>query len=97
VATALVDDPMITVLGADMDGEIVAGAIVNEAAGVLGVSNVFPSIDDLDPWPSLVTYLVRHHRDRTLVGYEAGIDLDRALASGFRPAGPLRIWVRLDE
>jgi hypothetical protein len=100
---ALLADPMVTVLAADADGEFFAGAIVNEAAGVLGLSNVFPAADPsepgggLDPWPSLVTYLVRHHRDRTIVGYEQGTDLDRAVASGFRRAGRLRVWMRLDD
>jgi hypothetical protein len=91
---ALVDDPKVLVLAADVDGTVVAGAIVNDAASVLGVSNVFATDPGLDPWPSLVTYLVRHHRARTVVGCEAGADLERALATGFRVAGPLRIWIR---
>lgn len=120
----LLSDPTVSALEADRDGELVAGAIVNDAASVLGVSNVFvvgEREDDgaadetvaagngadwaadaetrgvLDPWPSLVGYLVRQHRYRTIVGYESGHDLERAVAAGFRPAGPLRVWMRLGD
>ena len=83
-------------LAADRGGDLVAGAVINDAAGVLGVSNVFVVREHagVDPWPSLVGYLVRHHRGRTVVGYEAGDDFDRALAAGFRRAGALRVWIR---
>ena len=93
---ALLADPTVTVLAADREDDLVAGAVINDAAGVLGVSNVFVVGEHagLDPWPPLVGYLVRHHRDRTVVGYESGADLDRALAAGFRRAGALRVWTR---
>jgi hypothetical protein len=45
-------------------------------------------------WRDLQGVVAGAFPDRELVGYEHGDDLEHAIASGFSPIGPLRIWWR---
>jgi hypothetical protein len=95
---ALLADPSVTILAGMRADRIVAGCILNRAAGCLGLSNLF------GPDEALAT-VWRECRDRArdlapalpLVGYERGEDLVLARAAGFRPLGPLRVWLRAGE
>ena len=70
--------------------DIVAGAIFNGDADVVGVSNVF----GVTPWPGVVSFAHRQFAGATIVGYESGAALVAAQDAGFAVAGPLRVWVR---
>jgi hypothetical protein len=81
------------ILGRFEAGEIVAGAVARLASGAVDVSNVH-SVDgqtvDLD---ELVQTVAAVFPGRELVGYERGDDLEAAIAAGFAPVGPLRVWI----
>ncbi|WP_243869705.1 hypothetical protein [Streptomyces liangshanensis] len=92
----LLDDPTVLVL-AFRDGDDLAGGVVlNETAGVVGVSNLFAveGAAVADVWSSAVTAAADYHPGLALVGYEQGDDLTPALGIGFDALGPLRIWLR---
>ncbi|MGZ6897122.1 MAG: hypothetical protein ACXVJZ_06775 [Acidimicrobiia bacterium] len=83
---ALLDDPRVTLLGAEC-----GGAVVFRSAGVVGVSNVFGGVP---VWPELAAWLDRTRPGVAAVGYETGPELEAARAAGFEVLGPLRVWVR---
>ncbi|RHA38213.1 hypothetical protein [Cellulomonas rhizosphaerae] len=72
----------------------VAGRVAfNLSAAEIGVSNV--AVDDGDPadlWRDLPGLAHQSFGALPLVGYE--IDPTAALAAGFSPIGPLRVWLR---
>ncbi|MET9480489.1 hypothetical protein [Streptomyces sp. NPDC006638] len=93
----LLDDPTVLVL-AFRDGDDLAGGVVlNEGAGVVGVSNLFAADSAAvgAVWSSVVTAAADYHPGLALVGYEQGDDLAPALATGFDALGPLRIWLHV--
>lgn len=74
------------------DGLPVAGGVLNRTDEVVGLSNAFGGGSELFAalrreasarWPGL-----------PVVGHESDSSLADALAAGFRPLGPLRIWIR---
>jgi len=74
--------------GIDAEGAVRAGGVANQAAGVLGLSNIFGSRRGLlsaaaTLWPDL-----------DMVGYETGNDLKAMEYYGFSARGQLRIWTR---
>jgi hypothetical protein len=77
------------------DGEIVAGAVVCVADGVVGLSNVFgPDDERPQTWGDAVRTIVERDPSQVIVGYEAGDDLAAARSCGFEAVGPLRVWHR---
>ncbi|WP_418956926.1 hypothetical protein [Streptomyces tritici] len=96
----LTADPTTTLLaGRDAaSGRVVAGAVLTEAAGVLGVSNLFAT-DAAGPagaagaWAGVLTFAAEHHPALPLVGYEHGDALTAAVTAGFTTTAPLRVWL----
>ncbi|MET9951732.1 hypothetical protein ABZ135_09315 [Streptomyces sp. NPDC006339] len=89
----LLADPATTILACHApDGRVLAGAVLTDSAGVTGVSNLFATGDVplSSAWSAALTTAAP---DRPVVGYESGDDLAAALAEGFEPVGPLRIWL----
>lgn len=85
----------VAVLGAYRGDRIVAGAIANRSASVVGVSNLFTVDGDLDnAWPACLVALVEYFPDLSLVAYEHGNGLAAALRHGFEATGDLRVWVK---
>jgi hypothetical protein len=81
----LLSDPQVSVLGWEAG---TAGGIAYDAAGVLGVTNIFGSrrrfleaLTELEP-------------GKPIVAYEAGGDLASAQRNGFQALGALRVWTR---
>lgn len=94
---ALLHHPDIVVLGAVVDGDVVAGALLNRGADVVGLSNVFVTTaapDDV--WPGCLDAITTTFPGVPIVGYEPGESLDTALRYGFTPLGPLRVWIKPD-
>jgi hypothetical protein len=87
---ALLHEQSITVAAARRSGEVVAGAIFNRSAEVVGISNLFGPADARD---GALACAAAAFPERTLVGYESAADLDHAVAAGFETAGPLRVWI----
>ncbi len=76
-----------------------AGAVLNDAAGLIGVSNVFAPDDRLDAtWAEVVALVRDNHPTRTAVGWEPRPDPAASVpavgSAGFRPIGSLRVWIR---
>ncbi len=64
----LLADESIVILGHMEADRIVAGAIANLAEDVVGVSNVFTTEPESDPWTSCVEAIAAHFPDRPIVG-----------------------------
>lgn len=86
----------IAFLAGRTDGRVVAGAIANRHADVVGLSNLFAHDDArVDAvWAGALTGIAAIWPDLDVVGYESGDDLDTALRHGFTAIGPLRVWLR---
>ncbi len=91
---ALLDNPSVVVLARRVNDDIVAGAILNLGANVVGVSNLFTTNGDVDAaWSSAITAAHARFPNLPIVGYEAGDDLAAACRSGFATFGELRVWI----
>lgn len=89
----LLTDPATTVVaGYGPDGRILGGAVLSDSGPVTGVSNLFAA-DGTDPSEVWVGCLGLADPRRPVVGYESGDDLAPALAAGFVPLAPLRVWL----
>ncbi|MFD7257034.1 hypothetical protein [Streptomyces sp. NPDC059874] len=89
----------IVFLAGRREGDIVAGAVVNRAGGVVGVSNLFAH-DEADTdaaWAAALGAVAARWPEHDVVGYESGEDLDAALRHGFTAIGPLRVWLRTSD
>jgi hypothetical protein len=85
----LLSEPAVAVLaGFDTEGRIRAGGVASQAAGVLGLSNIFGS-----RWGCLQA-AASLWPDLDMVGYETGDDLKAMEYYGFAALGPLRVWTR---
>lgn len=88
-------EPSVTVLACRVDGQIVAGSIINQSRGVVGVSNLFcPDGSEAETWAAVVAAAEPIADGQPIVGYEHGNSLDAALTAGFEAIGPLRVWLR---
>jgi hypothetical protein len=84
----------VAVLVAYETDRIVAGAVLNRSAEVVGVSNVFSLPGRKHAaWQGCLARASTLYPAVTMVGYESGGDLDIALDHGFETAGPLRVWI----
>ncbi|MCG7392723.1 hypothetical protein MHY87_07385 [Microvirga sp. ACRRW] len=93
--STLLREPALRFVQVERSGTIIGGGILSEAAGVVGLSNVFTVGADTDAvWQALIGCADESFPDCPLVGYERGEDLDAACRNGFRPIGPLRVWHR---
>jgi hypothetical protein len=90
----LLDDPAVRFLVRRDRDRCVAGAVANMGGGVVGVSNVFSLGPAETRWDGLIAAVGRRFPGRTIVGYDAGLDLAVAVRAGFAPIGPLRVWRR---
>lgn len=92
---ALLHDPSVTILGGVAESSVVAGAVLNRTADVVGVSNLFTTSGDLDgAWSGCLSYLEVASPGSAVVGYEAGDELAAAHRQGFVSVGPLRVWLK---
>jgi hypothetical protein len=91
---ALLHDPSVMILGGVAGGSIVAGAVLNRTADVVGISDLFTVRGDLDgAWSGCLGYLEVASPGSAVVGYEAGDELAAAHRQGFESVGPLRVWL----
>jgi hypothetical protein len=97
ICADLLAEPSIRILAGrrDNDAPIDAGAIANLTGEVVGLSNVFSRDEDAHAvWRDLQAVLATEFARHAIVGYEGGADLASAIASGFAPLDPLRVWHR---
>lgn len=82
----------LAVLAGYADDALVAGAVLNRTAEVVGISNFFAAPGIASPsWEGCVEFAVALFPGSTLVGYQSSGASDRA--PGFDSAGPLRVWL----
>lgn len=91
----LLEDRDVAILAARRGDHIVAGAIGNRSAGVIGWSNVFVKLgrDLRECVAGSLRMLSEIFPGLPVVGYEGGDALRDALLSGFEAIGPLRVWI----
>lgn len=91
----LLDEPGVAVVAGHDGARVVAGAVLNRAAGVVGVTNLFTTNGALDAaWDSALVTARSLFPNPAIVGYESGADLGAARRHGFRPLGRLRVWIK---
>ncbi len=91
----LLDEPSVAFLAALVDGGVVAGAVLNAAVQVVGLSNLFTVPGTAtESLPAVVALAGDLFPGHPIVGYETGAALAAAVGSGFRAVGPLRVWVK---
>jgi hypothetical protein len=92
---ALLENPDVAIVAGYRDERIVAGAIGNRSAGVVGWSNFFArqGEDTRLCAANSLAQLSRSFSDTAIVGYEEGEMLRLAESLGFEPLGPLRVWL----
>lgn len=91
----LLEDRDVAILAARRGDRIVAGAIGNKSADVIGWSNVFVKLgrDLRECVAGSLRMLSEIFPGLPVVGYEGGDALRDALLSGFEAMGPLRVWI----
>jgi len=90
----LLQDHAIAFLAGVLADRIVAGCVLNVAAGAVGLSNLFgPEEMRASVWAACRDRARAHAPGLPVVGYEQGEELACALAAGFQPLGPLRVWL----
>ena len=73
--------------------EIVAGAILNKANGIMGLSNIFCNSDNpILYWKAVVGAAKALSSGLNVITYESDKALEIALAVGFEELGPLSVW-----
>lgn len=91
----LLEDQAVAMVAEFSGGRAVRGAVLNLAADVVGVSNMF-DVEDVSvaTWTAVAATAARLWPDTPLVGYESGPDLSVAREAGFVELGRLRVWAR---
>jgi hypothetical protein len=94
ITADLLRDSEVVIFGkGDLNGE--KGFIVNHAAKVIGVSNVFSqNPKSHEHWSEIHQIASTRFPRLPLVGYEHGEDLKAALQIGWKSMGPLRVWIK---
>jgi hypothetical protein len=91
---SLLKDETIAVLAGYGGDRIVAGAIANRSATVIGLSNVFHTAGDLDAaWADGAAAAAALWGDTPTVSYDSGDSLDAAHRAGFQSIGELVVWL----
>jgi hypothetical protein len=86
-------DKSVALFAAHRGDEVVAGFAGHRSSKVVGLSNFFSAVPDVDPLlADALDELARFSPARPIVGYEGGEALERARRLGFRTVGPLRVW-----
>jgi hypothetical protein len=91
---ALLADPAIAFLGGWDGDRIAAGAIANRSSAVIGISNVFARVGDLElAYAAAASAITEQWEPMPLVAYDHGEPLRAARRAGFQPIGELRVWL----
>jgi hypothetical protein len=91
----LLRDPSVSVPVKQDDNGIAAGAVTNTTGTTVGLSNVFTTrLDARAAWAELPAVIADMVGALSIVGYEHADALAAAMAGGFGPIGPLRVWLK---
>ena len=91
----LLDEESVTVLACRRPEGYVAGAVLNQSATVVGLTNFFSRRGPVAAsWAGCLALADTLFRASTLVGYDTDEHLGAARHHGFASAGALRVWIR---
>jgi hypothetical protein len=91
---ALLRNQAVHVLARYDGGHIVAGAVANRSATVIGLSNVFDAAADLESaWHGAAEAAISVWGPMPVVSYDSGSSRDAANEAGFDRIGELVVWV----
>jgi hypothetical protein len=89
----LLANDAVAFLSRRVNDRIVAGAIANRSAPVVGLSNLFAADGDLESaYAGAAAAAQALWEPMPVVGYEAGEALEAARRAGFAPIGELVVW-----
>ena len=88
----MLEHPRFTVLGMVQDGRLVAGAVLHDAGEAVGLSNTWTAPGTDVAVADLLALAAHHHPGRPVVDYASGREVETAVAAGFAPLGPQRVW-----
>jgi hypothetical protein len=91
----LLENPVVALFAAHANDKITGVCAANRSEHAVGFSNFFtdPHADSDDLLASAVQQANLFAPGLPVVGYERGESLKTATKAGFRPVGPLRIWL----
>src|SRR3954447_3253672 len=91
---ALLADPSIALFGAYRGDSLVGGCAANVSSEAVGFSNYFAAEGAAESIiAGALAAVGKFGAGLPVVGFEGGEGLDRARRIGFRPVGPLRVWL----
>ncbi len=91
----LLASPDVTVVSVMHGDALVGGGIGHRSGDLVGLSNVFAVWGPVERvMAATVRALTTMWGPTAMVGYESGEYLEAAVAVGFEPLGPLRVWGR---
>jgi hypothetical protein len=92
---SLLLERQVTVLARWLDGQVTAGAVLSEGAGVVGITSFFaPEEESESCWAGCLAAARHRYAQSPIVGYEMGHRLSLAERHGAQTIGPLRVWMR---
>jgi hypothetical protein len=91
---ALLGHPDVVILSGYGGNQLLAGAILNRSASVIGLSNVFSCADLTQAYAGCLAQVANYFPELPIVGYERGQALAAANAQGFRSIGKLVVWLK---
>ena len=89
---ALLVNPDVVILSGSAGSQLVAGAIINRSASIVGLSNVFSCGELTQAYAGCLAQVAKYFPGLPIVGYETGEALTAATAQGFRSIGRLIVW-----
>ena len=95
---SLLADENIALIAAYQNHRIVAGVIANRTSNVVGVSNMFVPVHEIERFQAgCIAGVIAAFPGLPVVGYEAGRELAVAQSLGFEVLGPVLVWVRVER
>ena len=86
--------PEFTMLARHDGDRVSAGFVVHDAGAAVGVSNACTPAGDELGWSEVLAVTAAVRPGQPVTDYTYGEELASALAHGFSPLGPQRVWVR---
>jgi len=91
----LLSDNQVKFIAYYKEDKIIAGAILNKSAEIIGLSNLFCHTDSQAEFRlAFVKAAQTEFGNLPVVGYESGANLALAKSLGFESLGPLSVWIR---
>lgn len=74
--------------------QIVCGCLVNKTDNVLGISNFFAPVREIEYWSELIEFIFTEIEQTDIVGYERKEFVDKLTSLEFESVGDLTVWLK---